>query len=288
MRRRTSRRPRCSSTSRRLARGEAATTPAARLREGARRARVHRRTARRTSVRSGHRRAQRAACQEPPAQPGGTAVLRGRRPVDGRHSPLFTRRSRTASRTTAGSRAPISLPRPAALARRSHERAGSRRELVAQGRDEIPFGARHLRPSVRRSAAGRGLASIARMMVAAWRADGDAGRFGVDHVVEDQPGHQPIRWRPVGSRNGSSQARAPSPGIATSAIVGHDHIDEPGRYARSAPRRGRQVEAGRLAMLGRDVADVQAGRRRAARRVADRRQEQARQQARAQVRGPAR
>ena len=101
--------------------------------------------------------AQRAAGQEAATQPGGPAMLGGGRPVERGTACAVSlvRRSRTASRATAGSRAPTSAPRPADSAMRSHGRAGSiaassLRRAVTRSRSERVT----VRPSDRRSGGG--------------------------------------------------------------------------------------------------------------------------------------
>ena len=215
------------------------------------------------------------------ARPRGSA--RPRRPVERRRrrSPPPAAAAGCASRATDASRPigsgpePVDLGDPVARPRRVD---GG--QLVAEGGDEVALGAGHLRrsgladrPVVRRRIPVS--PSSARMIAAASRAGSWwCGVVRVDDVVEDEPRDRVDGRRPAQrDRSGRSPAvPAPRRARVRSAPIarrgcwpGRCRRGSGWRVATSASTCAGEVEAGRLAVLGRHVADVDARRRRRAR-----------------------
>ena len=155
---------------------------------------------------------------------------------------------------------PVRLRGPIAGARRV-----DRGELGAQGRDEVALGAGHVRPASRGPADGAAAhAGLAVERAGSAPRPGGPGRGG-----GRCPGRRRRRGRGAGpastaggqrSRTGSAVPVRRRSGRAN-AVVGQDDVDEPGRRVRDERLDvGGEVEAGRLAVLGRHVADEDARR----------------------------
>ena len=314
----TARRCRRSSRSRRRGRGGSATTPAARRSSSRRGEDAAPRPASTTNsrwVRPPARLSEPRARNRPRSQAirqcsaDGVPVERTRRrraPVAGGRRDRAAAPSRTSqprdrrvgrpSRPRPASREPGRLGPPVARPRRV-----DRGELRAEGEDQVAVRS----PLTRAAVAGvrRGRSSHGRQAVrAAARAGGRCPR--ARRIRHDAAASRPGSWwwavagsttssrtsaaaparrrRPASAgpaRHGSSAARAPpnrllarTTSTMPGAGVGDERLDVVG-----------EVEAGRLAVLGRDVADVDAERRRRRDRVADLGQEEARQEARVEA-----
>ena len=227
-------------------------------------------------VRSAARQAQRAAGEEPPAQPGRAAVLGSRGPVErGRGRLPFAAASeadrepgdgRARGRPRAG-RAPP--PRPSGRTTRDGSTAASSsRSAVTRSRSARLIGGQAVRPTDRRRCPRlalerpeQGCGEPRRIVV--------VGIVRVDHVVEDEPRHRLDVRRPAQpDRLGRPVGRRPSP--RTRCWPGRRRSD-PGAGVRGQRLDvAGEVEPGRLADLGRHVADEHPRRLGGQDRVADR------------------
>ena len=236
--------------------------------------------------------AERAAGEEPAAQPGGAAVVGGAVAQSKDGAAAVRLRRAAAAGWRAGPRTPRGRRRRARDRRPRRRDRSPRRvdggQLGAQGRDEVALGAGHVRrsgPAVRRRSAGASVSpSNARMT----RRPAGPGRGG---------GRSPGRRRRRGPAAGRAATPAASAGGPPSARRSRPASGAPADWllastmSTSVGRRVRdqrldvvgEVEAGRLALLGRDVADEDPRRAGGQHGVADGRDQQARQQARVQA-----